>query len=173
MLNNIDDGPIHSKLHKVCCCDELCCTVACNCLFRPCRKAVSGNKVRWQKQGFDLDLVYLDKRIIVHAFPAMGIEHIYRNPRHEIRRFLDTYHKNNYMMYNFCCEPGTPLNNNAHAHKLTNQPTNRPTDQPTNHLAGRGYDPKFFGGRVERYPFKDHNTPPLETMTAFCNSAMR
>lgn len=46
-------------------------------------------------------------------------------------------------MYNFCCE------------------------------AGRGYDPKVFEGRVERYPFKDHNTPPLETMVEFAESAMR
>jgi hypothetical protein len=45
-------------------------------------------------------------------------------------------------MYNFCCEPG------------------------------RGYDPNIFHGRVERYPFKDHNTPPLETMFAFTQSAM-
>lgn len=44
-------------------------------------------------------------------------------------------------MYNFCCEPG------------------------------RGYDPSIFYDRVERYPFKDHNTPPLETMAAFANSA--
>ncbi len=44
-------------------------------------------------------------------------------------------------MYNFCCEPG------------------------------RGYDPAVFDGRVERYPFKDHNTPPLDTMVAFANSA--
>ena len=82
-------------------------------------------------------------RIIVHAFPAMGLEHIYRNPRHEIKRFLDLKHPNNYKMYNFCCEPG------------------------------RGYNADFFHGRVERYPFKDHNTPPLETVIAFANSAKR
>ena len=43
-------------------------------------------------------------------------------------------------MYNFCCE------------------------------FGRGYSPSVFHGRVERYPFKDHNTPPLETMVEFANS---
>jgi hypothetical protein len=54
---------------------------------------------------------------------------------------MDFYHRDKYKMFNFCCEPG------------------------------RGYDPKIFYGRVERYPFKDHNTPPLETMAAFANSA--
>lgn len=58
----------------------------------------------------------------------------------EIKRFMDHYHFDHYKMFNFCCEPG------------------------------RGYDPKMFHGRVERYPFKDHNTPPLETMAAFANS---
>jgi hypothetical protein len=41
------------------------------------------------------------------------------------------------MLYNFCCEPG------------------------------RGYDPAIFNNRVHRYPFKDHNTPPLKTILAF------
>jgi hypothetical protein len=42
-------------------------------------------------------------------------------------------------MYNFCCEPG------------------------------RGYDPAVFHNRVHRYPFKDHNTPPLNTIVEFAN----
>lgn len=134
----IDDGPITSKLHKVCCCY---CYIPCNFLWHPCRKAVSGKKRRYNNGGFDLDLAYITPRIIVHGFPASGLEHTYRNPRLEIRRFLDTYHKDQYKMYNFCCE------------------------------YGRGYDPAIFYGRVERYPFKDHNTPPLETMVAFANSA--
>lgn len=53
---------------------------------------------------------------------------------------MEKYHRGHYKMYNFCCEPG------------------------------RGYDPKIFENRVERYPFKDHNTPPLETMVAFADS---
>ena len=79
-------------------------------------------------------------KIIIHGFPSAGLEHIYRNPRYEIKRFLEHYHKDHYKVFNFCCEPG------------------------------RGYDPSVFEGRVERYPFKDHNTPPLETMAAFANS---
>ena len=136
---DMDDGALYSKLHKVSCFGSLC--PPCNFFFRSCRKAVSGKKRRYIKNGFDLDLVYLTDRIIVHGFPAVGIEHIYRNPRYEIKRLLDTYHTNHYKVFNFCCEPG------------------------------RGYDPDVYEGRVERYPFKDHNTPPLETMAAFANSA--
>lgn len=87
-----------------------------------------------------MDLTYLSPRIVVHGFPAVGLEHIYRNPRGEIRRFMDEHHKDHYKVYNFCCEPG------------------------------RGYEPDDFYGRVERYPFKDHNTSPLRTMVAFANS---
>jgi hypothetical protein len=135
---DIDDGPLSSKMHKVWCCP---CLVPCNCLFAPCRKAVSGKKRRFQKKGFDLDLAYVTPRIIVHGFPAHGLEHMYRNPRYEIRRFMDEHHRDHYKMFNFCCE------------------------------YGRGYHPSVYYGRVERYPFKDHNTPPFETMVAFANSA--
>jgi len=69
---------------------------------------VSGKKVRYEKDGFSLDMTYLDKdkRIIVHGFPSIGIEHMYRNPRYELRRFLDERHKDHFKMFNFCCEPG-------------------------------------------------------------------
>jgi len=136
---DIDDGALTSKLHKVWPCPSRC--VPCNFMFHPCRKAVSGKKRRFIKDGFDLDLAPVTPRIIVHGFPATGIEHLYRNPRYEIRRYMDTYHKDHYKVYNFCCEPG------------------------------RGYSPEVFHGRVERYPFKDHNTPPLATMAAFADSA--
>jgi len=69
------------------------------------------------------------------------VEHLYRNPRLEIARFLEAKHAGHYKVYNFCCEPG------------------------------RGYDAAIFDGRVERYPFRDHGVPPLNTMTEFCNSA--
>lgn len=141
MINDLDNGPLYSRLHKTSCCAES--TPACNTLWQVCRNAVSGSKRRYTKDGYDLDLTYLgnSKRIIVHGFPAVGIEHIYRNPRYEIRRFLEERHDGYYKMFNFCCEPG------------------------------RGYSPEVFDDRVERYPFKDHNTPPLETLIEFGESA--
>lgn len=101
----------------------------------------SNHKKRFDKDGFSLDLVYMTPKIIVHGFPSVGLEHFYRNPRGEIRRFLDHYHRDHYKVYNFCCEPG------------------------------RGYDPREFYGRVERYPFKDHFVPTLEAMVEFGESA--
>jgi hypothetical protein len=140
MINHedIDNGRWYSKMHKSCCCPSLCLPM--NCLLSPCRNAVSRSKRRYKEDGFDLDLAYVNSRIIVHGFPAIGIEHLYRNPRLEIRRFMDTKHGENYKMYNFCCEPG------------------------------RGYEPEVFYNRIERYPFKDHNTPPLLTMVEFGES---
>lgn len=91
-----------------------------------------------------MDLTYTSPpphRIITHGFPSAGLEHLYRNPRAEIARFLDTKHLDHYKVYNLCCEPG------------------------------RGYDPKIFHGRVERYPFRDHCVPPLETMVQLGESA--
>ena len=135
---DMDNGRWYSKVHKSCCCPEL--VPAMNCFFAPCRKSVSQSKRRFKEDGFDLDLAYITQNIIVHGFPAIGLEHIYRNPRYEIRRFMDEKHDGNYKMYNFCCEPG------------------------------RGYEPQVFYDRIERYPFKDHNTPPLETMVEFAES---
>lgn len=77
------------------------------------------------------------------GFPATGIEHLYRNPRSEIARFLNQHHSGRYKVYNLCCEPG------------------------------RGYPAAIFDGRVERFPFRDHCVPTLEAMYACTNSAKR
>lgn len=136
---DIDNGKLHQKLHKTCCCPTLVC--ACNTMWYPCRKAVSGHKVRYEEGNYNLDLTYMTPRVIVHGFPAIGIEHMYRNPRYEVARLLETQHKGHYKVYNFCCEPG------------------------------RGYDADIFDGRVERYPFLDHHTPSLARMVEFADSA--
>ena len=136
--HEIDDGALLSKLHMIFC---VPCYFPCNSIFHICRKNVSGNKKRFIESDFDLDLTYITPKVIVHGFPATGLEHIYRNPRLEVLRFLDHYHKNKFMMYNFCCEPG------------------------------RSYDPQIFYGQAERYPFQDHSVPLLESMVAFANSA--
>lgn len=137
---DVPDGPMHKKFWKLWPCPQMCCK--CNLACRCCRKLVSRSKVRYETDSFDLDLVYAspDNRIITHGFPAAGIEHFFRNPRYEMVRFFDRYHKNHYKVYNLCCEPG------------------------------RGYAPEVFHGRVERYPFRDHCVPSLECMFEFANS---
>ena len=105
--------------------DCLPCPLPCNTLLSCCRRAVSGKKKRYEEEGFSLDLTYTSPppyRIITHGFPSAGLEHLYRNPRAEIARFLDTKHPDHYKVFNLCCEPG------------------------------RGYDPEVFHGRVERSP---------------------
>lgn len=133
-------GPFKNRWYMTSCGKQRCC-LPCNPLFHCCRSAVSKKKKRFEKNGYDLDLVYLTDRIIVMGFPAVGIEHMYRNPRSEIKRFLDKQHQENYKVFNFCCE------------------------------AGRGYPSSVFDGRAERYPFLDHGCPYLQTMTNFCESA--
>ncbi|KZO98465.1 hypothetical protein CALVIDRAFT_511880, partial [Calocera viscosa TUFC12733] len=97
------------------------------------RKIVSGGKARFKDKelNVDLDLVYLTDRIIIMGYPASGVAALYRNSRHDARRFIEHRHADKYWVFNFC-----PLTENT-------------------------YDPSFFRGHVSRYPFPDHHAPPL------------
>jgi len=101
------------------------------------REKVSKNKRRWKKDGFDLDLTYiLGKRVVAMGFPSESTEALYRNPLTEVQRFFETYHPDNYFLYNLCQE--------------------------------KDYDHSKFHDRVKRYPFYDHNAPPLSMIAECC-----
>jgi len=73
-------------------------------VFAPLRRHCSGQRRRFDWDGFDLDLAYVTTRVIAMAFPAVGFESAYRNPRSDVVRFLNKYHGDAYRVYNLCEE---------------------------------------------------------------------
>jgi len=68
------------------------------------RGLVSKKKLRFQQDGFDLDLTYITDNIIAMGFPSSGTEASYRNPMPEVQRFFETRHAGVYKIYNLCSE---------------------------------------------------------------------
>ena len=53
---------------------------------------VSKKKVRYQDAYFDLDLVYVTKRVIAMGVPSFGFQAFLRNDALDVRDFFDRYH---------------------------------------------------------------------------------
>jgi phosphatidylinositol-3,4,5-trisphosphate 3-phosphatase/dual-specificity protein phosphatase PTEN len=52
------------------------------------RKMVSKKKNRYNFDGTNLDLTYITESIIAMGFPSTSTESMWRNPREEVKRFL-------------------------------------------------------------------------------------
>jgi len=80
------------------------------------RHIVGRNKARYidLENNFDLDLAYINPKtpdgskkpnnLIVMSVPASGRLALFRNPIWEVERFLNTFHKDSWRIYNCCPE---------------------------------------------------------------------
>lgn len=64
------------------------------------REVVGGPKNRYTENGYNLDLTYITDRIIAMAFPASGLESLYRNNVETIAELLQKAHQNKYITIN-------------------------------------------------------------------------
>jgi len=71
------------------------------------REIVGGPKNRYREKGYNLDLTYITPRIIAMAFPASGIEKLYRNNIDTIAELLEVEHQGKYLTINIS---GRPIN---------------------------------------------------------------
>ncbi|XP_031555162.1 tensin-2-like [Actinia tenebrosa] len=64
------------------------------------RHIVSKGRVRHVDKQFDLDLTYINDRVIAMSFPATGLETTYRNNLRDVAKLLQTNHQDKYMVFN-------------------------------------------------------------------------
>lgn len=64
------------------------------------RHKVSGEKQRYLRGNYDLDLTYITDRIIAMSFPADGMESTFRNSIDDVSSMLKENHQRNFMVYN-------------------------------------------------------------------------
>jgi len=113
------------------------------------RSAVSQNRRRYSKLGFDLDLTYITTRLVAMSAPCFGGHSAYRNDIHIIARFLSLRHYGTFFIFNFC-----------------------DTATSSDGVIGN-YHPQMLFNQVQRIPFEDHGPPLACEMIQFCEEAAR
>ena len=59
-----------------------------NCI----KEIVSEGRIRMHRRNYDLDLVYITKKVIAMGYPATGCESLYRNSLKDVKQFLREEH---------------------------------------------------------------------------------
>lgn len=82
------------------------------------RRLVSQNRKRYvdKSKGYDLDLVYVEPKLIAMGHPSRGLEVLYRNSYHQVMRFFEETHKGHYRIYNLCMKRKYPLKINTESY---------------------------------------------------------
>ncbi|CAN1310316.1 Phosphatidylinositol 3,4,5-trisphosphate 3-phosphatase and protein-tyrosine-phosphatase PTEN2A [Linum perenne] len=111
------------------------------------RHAVSQNKRRYQEGEFDLDMAYITENIIAMGFPAGDLSS-------GLFGFFEGLYRNH-------MEEVIRFFETHHKGKY----------KVYNLCSERLYDASRFEGKVACFPFDDHNCPPLQLITLFCQSA--
>ncbi|CAM8907914.1 unnamed protein product [Rhodiola kirilowii] len=112
------------------------------------RHAVSQNKRRYQARGFDLDLTYITENVIAMGFPAGDMSSGF------FFGYVEGFYRNH-------MEEVIKFFETHHTGKY----------KVYNLCSERLYDSGLFGGKVACFPFDDHNCPPIQMITSFCQSA--
>lgn len=107
------------------------------------KKAVSGRKRRYQKDGYDLDITFITPRIFAMSLPASGVDSIYRNPCDEVSHFFKAKYKDRFRIYNCCPEK-------KYSYKKFNN--HNPTQC------------------IYEYFMEDHSPTPISQIIGFCKN---
>ncbi|ONK61688.1 uncharacterized protein A4U43_C08F32540 [Asparagus officinalis] len=111
------------------------------------RHIVSQNKRRYQEDGFDLDMTYITENIIAMGFPAGDMSSGFFG-------YVEGFYRNH-------MEEVMKFFESRHKGKY----------KVYNLCSERLYDASLFEGKVACFPFDDHNCPPIQLITSFCQSA--
>eukprot|EP01101_Sappina_pedata_P002888 TRINITY_DN13100_c0_g1_i1.p2 TRINITY_DN13100_c0_g1~~TRINITY_DN13100_c0_g1_i1.p2 ORF type:complete len:106 (-),score=11.54 TRINITY_DN13100_c0_g1_i1:580-867(-) len=73
-------------------------------MFGIFREMVSRDKMRYRKNGFDLDLTFISDRIIAMGIPGQNIEKAWRNDIDQVARLFRETHGGHFLILNLSDE---------------------------------------------------------------------